>query len=138
MKLALIAGLAGVGLCLIDVGHAEEKDKEAAGEVKPKVKVQGVLRHHRQDVKSVEAWMGHEYTVNGKPILATVEVTTKVLRKFVGKTVVVEGVWNPGKKWEPSPEDAVLQTPSFGIDEVVMIGSGIEASKVELVEEKEE
>ena len=103
-----------------------------------KLRVQGVLKHHPQDVKSVEAWMGREFSVDGTGILPTDEVPAEELRKLAGKTVVVEGVWNPGKRWEPTPEDAILQTPSFGKEEVVMKGAGIEAAEVEIVEEKEE
>jgi CubicO group peptidase (beta-lactamase class C family) len=95
-----------------------------------KITVRGVLRHFPQDVKSVEAWLGHEFTVDGTPVRPTQAVPAGELRKLVGKRVTVEGTWNAGEEWKPEPGEQLLQTPEFREGQPVIVGSGVEATAV--------
>ena len=94
------------------------------------VTVRGVLTHYPQDVKSVEAWLGHEFVVEGTPIRPTETVPAEKLLPLAGKAVRVEGTWNAGKEWQPTEEEASLSTPVFPTGDPVMVGSGVEASTV--------
>ncbi|TWT99018.1 hypothetical protein [Neorhodopirellula pilleata] len=94
---------------------------------------QGVLRHYRPDVKSTQAWLGHEFMVGETPILPTKFVPSETLRGMVGRTVIVEGVWNSGKTWSQptlTDDDDFSQNPIFAEDAMVVRGSGIEVRSV--------
>jgi hypothetical protein len=102
-----------------------------------KQSVEGVLRHVSPDVKSEQTWLGHEYLVDGIPILPTDAVTAAMLQNMVGKKVRIEGCWNPGKEVKdpdpPEPESA-LQRPSYPDGIKVRRGDGIEAASLREVE----
>ncbi len=131
--------LISVFLCAIIGACSSEYEKagtrQAAGEsMKLKsvsqVSVHGVLWPFPQGVKSVEAWLGHEYMVGDTPIKPTTAVPTEQLLDLLGKTVMIEGSWNPGKEWEPANEEVQSPRPIFPKNEAVIRGSGIEASKI--------
>ena len=110
-----------------------EKAAETAAQPTETKTVEGTLKFYPQDVKSVEAWLGHEFMVGETPIRPTEAVPAETLRKMVGQTVKIEGVWNPGQKWkqpQPTDDEAYLQNPSFPEGEIVIRGSGIEAASV--------
>ena len=112
----------------------------AAGDHDPgeMVTTRGLLAHFPQDVKSTEAWMGHEFMVGETPIRTTEKVPRDALMKMVGQKVEIEGMWNAGKKWEPpkpAEEGFQSQTPSFPEGVTVATVSGIEASSVRQLEE---
>ena len=110
-----------------------EKAAEATPQPADTKTVEGILEHYPLDVKSVQAWLGHEFMVGETPIRPTEAVSSETLRKMVGKKVKVEGVWNAGEKWEqakPTNEEIHLQSPSFPEGEIVIRGSGIEAASV--------
>jgi hypothetical protein len=96
--------------------------------------VRGVLQFYPSNVKSVQAWYGHNFMVDGTPILPTDQVPEDVLKKFVGKLVTVQGVWQPGKQWKPSEEEKVMQMPVDPDKEVVIVGDGLRATMIALVE----
>ena len=101
------------------------------------IAVRGLLRHFPQDVKSAEAWLGHEFMVGDTPIRITEKVPRDVLINLVGENVEIEGLWNAGKKWEPpkpAEEGFQLQTPSYPEGVTVVTGAGIEASSVTKIE----
>lgn len=101
------------------------------------ITVRGLLRHFPQDVKSTEAWLGHEFMVGETPIRITEKVPHNALMNMVGENVEIEGLWNAGKKWEPpkpAEEEFQLQTPTYPEGVVVVRGAGIEASSVKKVE----
>ncbi len=110
-----------------------EKAAEATPQSADTKTVEGILEYYPQDVKSVQAWLGHEFMVGETPIQPTEAVSSETLRKMVGKKVKVEGVWNAGEKWEqpkPTDEEFYLQSPSFPEGEIVIRGSGIQAASV--------
>ena len=109
-----------------------ESPKSQSSETKT---AEGILEYFPQHVMSREAWLGHEYKVNGTPIRPTSVVPSEALRKMVGTKVKIEGVWNPGKQWEPTEEDSSLQNPVFPEGEIVIRGAGIEASSAVYVED---
>jgi len=80
--------------------------------------------------------MGHEFMVGETPIRPTKTVTTEILKQWEGKTVRIEGVWNPGEKRKPAEEDQPLSSPIFPDESDVIVGSGIEAAKIEDVGEE--
>ena len=106
-------------------------------ESKETITVRGLLRHLPQDVKSTEAWLGHEFMVGDKPIRPAEAITRDELMNMVGETVEVEGLWNAGKKWEPpkpTEEGFSLQRPSYPEGVIVIRRSGVEATSVKKVE----
>lgn len=115
----------------------EEKAEAEATEAGKTISVRGVLKHFPQDVKSTEAWLGHEFMVDETPIRTTEDVSAEVLKEMVGETVEIEGRWNAGKNWEPpkpTEEEFNLQRPTYPEGVSVVRGSGIEASSVRKVE----
>lgn len=122
--------------CAREDGDAP-REPEKAAETAPQPTVtktaEGILEFYPQDVKSVEAWLGHEFMVGETPIRPTEAVPAETLRKMIGRTVKIEGVWNPGQKWkqpQPTDDEAYLQNPAFPEGEIVIRGSGIEAASV--------
>lgn len=88
----------------------------------------GALRHHSQQVKSVEAWHGTEFTVDGQAVLASDKVSRDLLLKHVGQTVEVTGRMEVGEPWTPDASD-LSSHPVSGLDldgsETVRRGGGI-------------
>lgn len=116
--------------CEGDAPREPEKAAEANPQPADTKTVEGILEYYPQDVKSMQAWLGHEFMVGETPIRPTEAVSSETLRKMVGKKVKVEGVWNAGEKWEQADEEIHLQNPSFPEGEIVIRGSGIEAASV--------
>lgn len=120
-------------LAEIEKQKIAEKDRES-GET---ITVRGLLKQSPQDVKSTEAWLGHEFMVGETPIRPTEEVPREVLITMVGEIVEIEGLWNAGKKWEPpkpAEEGFQLQTPTYPEGVTVVTGAGIEASSATRIE----
>ena len=92
--------------------------------------VQGVLEYI-PSTKSLESWQGHQYKVGDTPIKPTPEIPSDTLQSFIGETVIIEGLWNPGKKWEPSEEEELSQRPIFFENEKVTRGNGLEAITIQ-------
>jgi hypothetical protein len=112
----------------------------AAGDHDPGeiVTVRGLLTHFPQDVKSIEAWLGHEFMVGETPIRTTDKVPRDFLITMVGQNVEIEGIWNAGKESKPpkpADEEYELQTPSYPEGQTIVREAGIEASAVKKVEE---
>ena len=91
-----------MGLCLFASCHQDEtssqseetetaNEKSSPGEWTPgeQVEVRGVLRFFRQDVKSPQAWSGHEFMVGEIPVISTGSVTSEDLRRLDGQEVLV-------------------------------------------------
>lgn len=130
--------LLSVLVCVVIGACISEHEKVSAQQVErestklrsvSKVSVHGVLRHFPQDVKSEQAWLGHEYMVGDTPIRPTNAVPAEKLQNLVGKTVTIEGVWNPGKEVEPTNEE-LHSRPIVPGGATLIRGSGIEALKV--------
>ena len=138
----------GFSLTACDEGAPGEKEidpaptpEEAVGadnlESGEKKTVRGLLRHFPQNVKSSEAWLGHEFMVGETPIRTSEKVSAEELMKLVGENVEIEGVWNAGEKWEPpepTEEGFNLQHPSYPEGMTVIRGSVLEAASVRKVE----
>ena len=82
----------------------------------------------------MQAWHGHTFVVNATPILPTAQVPEDTLKKFVGSLVIVQGVWQPGKRWTPSEEEKNAPMPVDPDKEIVIVGDGLRASTISLVE----
>lgn len=116
-----------------DVQREPEKAAETAPQRAGTRTVEGILEYYPQDVKSVQAWIGSEFMVGETPIRPTETVPAETLRKMVGRSVRIEGVWNSGEKWEqpkPTDDESYLQNPSFSGGETVIRGSGIDAASI--------
>lgn len=96
--------------------------------------VRGVLRHFPSDVKSAEAWHGHNFIVGDTPVIATENVSQETMKRFVGLEVIVSGVWHPGEQWKPTEEESGLQAPVYPDGEVVVRGDGIQAASIKPAE----
>lgn len=94
--------------------------------------VRGVLRHHPSNVKSVQAWLGHNFMVEGAAIIPTAAVPEETLLKHIGKEVIVTGIWEPGRRWKPAAE-TVEQVPVFPESAIVNIGDGLKAASIKTV-----
>lgn len=91
----------------------------------------GVLQHYPSDVQSSEAWYGHNFIVDGTPVLPTEEVTSEALTAAAGKHVVVSGTWHPGTKWEPSEAERMSMPHPVGPNTADVIrGDGILAAEL--------
>lgn len=93
----------------------------------------GVLLHYPQDVKSAEAWYGHPFKVGGRPVLPTEQVTEAELLKYVGKSVVIEGTWEPGVLWKPDDEELHLSSPVDPNEGPIFRGDGIRVERIEIL-----
>jgi hypothetical protein len=121
-----------------DVTQKPEKVAESAAIVADTTTIEGVLKYYPQDIKSVQAWLGHEYMVGETPIRPTDSVSSETLRKKVGRTVKIDGVWNFGEtlsRAKLTDDEAYMQTPSFSEGESAIRGSGINALSVLEVDE---
>ncbi len=92
--------------------------------------VRGTLRYYPPDVKSVPAWLGHNFMVGDTPILATELVPEDALKTLVGQVVIVRGTWQPGKQRKPSQDEAANTAPMFPEEHVVICGDGLRASSI--------
>jgi hypothetical protein len=112
MKRTLLLAIAGLLLsgCMIPAQHADIRTAE------------GTLCYYPSDVKSREAWLGHNFIVGDTPVIPTATVTESALTVLAGKTVVVSGRWNSGRKWKPVAADEAIPMP---IDRNTVIGDGI-------------
>lgn len=93
----------------------------------------GELKHFPQNIKSREAWLGHEFLIGEVPIIPTKSVSRETLLKQVGKQVAVAGIWNPGKEWKPTDENELLSNPISEDVGTIVRNSGIEAQDLELL-----
>ncbi len=112
-------------------GNESVQGEPASGEQRT---ARGVLRHFPSDVKSVEAWRGHNFLVGETPVLPTAEVPEETLLGFVGSEVVVGGVWYPGEPWIPGEEELLLASPEHAAGEPIVRGDGLRAASIERVE----
>jgi len=71
----------------------------------PPTTLSGTLRHHDLGVKSVRAWHGTEFTLDGKAVLPSAKVSREYLLKHVGQAVEVTGRMEAGEPWTPDPND---------------------------------
>ncbi|MBT7254826.1 MAG: hypothetical protein HN882_07470, partial [Planctomycetaceae bacterium] len=83
-----------------------------------------------------QAWYGHYYMVGGTPVIPTKEVPAETLQRFVGSEVVIQGVWHPGEKWNPTTEEEkILPRPTDLDQHEVVRGDGVKISSIEQVKD---
>jgi hypothetical protein len=98
--------------------------------------VSGLLEHFPENVQSTQAWYGHYYMVGGTPVIPTKEVPAETLQRFVGSEVVIQGVWHPGEKWNPTTEEEkILPRPTDLDQHEVVRGDGVKISSIEQVKD---
>ena len=118
-------------------GNANAKAAEIQESEKP-VNARGLLTHFPPDVKSTEAWLGHEFMVGETPIRPTEKVPRNVLMAMVGKNVEIEGIWNAGEEFKlprPDDEESRSQQPSSIHGLTLIRGDGIEAIRAKRTED---
>ena len=93
--------------------------------------VRGVLEYFPSDVRSSQAWHGHNFIVDRTPILPTDAVPEEVLKGYVGDQVIVTGIWHPGERWEPTKDDMTTQMPVYPEGQMIIRGDGLKASSIE-------
>lgn len=84
------------------LGCTEQQSPLSEESVPEQRTVRGVLSHFPSDVRSAQAWHGHNFIVGDTPVIATETVSEERLKTFIGLTVIVTGVWHPGEKWNPT------------------------------------
>lgn len=93
--------------------------------------VEGELQHFPTDVKSTEAWYGHEFKVGDTPVIPTDAVTRDELMELVGRNVLVTGTWHPGEVWKPSDEPSQTAMPVEVGPDGVTRGEGLQVTSIE-------
>lgn len=94
---------------------------------------EGLLRHYPSNVKSVEAWHGHEFKVGDVPIIPTQHVSREKVLQFVGKRVLVKGVWFEGREWNSNDDDFVESSPhNSSNNKKIIRGNGIRIQSISL------
>ncbi len=63
----------------------------------------GVLLYFPPEVKSVEAWHGHEFKVGDLPLLPQTPEQKAQLQELLGQTITVRGTWFAGRSWQSDP-----------------------------------
>lgn len=96
-----------LGACLF-IGMGCEERPAPGEEMKT---ASGVLVHHPTDVRSVEAWRGHQFVVGEVAVQPSARVPEAELLRHVGKRVAVSGRWNPGVTPDPASKGAPSQMP---------------------------
>ncbi|QTN33004.1 hypothetical protein HZ994_11960 [Akkermansiaceae bacterium] len=123
-----------MGCCILGCSeHKTESKRSPAsgqGSVREERTAKGVLRHFPSDVKSAQAWNGHNFLVGDTPVIATTTVPEETLKRFIGREVIVAGAWNPGEQWNPKEGDAIIQAPSHPGGEAVIRGDRIEVASI--------
>ena len=98
--------------------------------------VSGLLEYFPENVRSTQAWYGHYYMVGGTPVIPTKEVPAETLQKFVDSEVVIQGVWYPGEKWNPTTEEEkILPRPTDLDQHEVVRFDGVKISSIEQVKD---
>jgi len=92
--------------------------------------VQGLMKHFPADVKSSQAWQGHHFMVGDTPVIPTAAVPEAELRRHVGKSVVVSGVWYAGQQWQPGEEEKDLPMPVMPDNQIIIRGDGLKVSSI--------
>ena len=95
--------------------------------------VEGVLAYYPRDVKSVEAWQGHTFMIEGTPILPTDAVSEEMLKKLIGSAVKVSGTWESGRRSEASADEQTPLLPTGPTNRDMLRGDGLRASSIEVV-----
>ena len=96
----------------------------------------GILSHFPSNVRTGQAWYGHNFMVGGVPVQPTTVVSEKNLLKCIGKKVSVSGTWNPGFVWKPTDEERNMQMPvNPDKDGPSIRGDGIMVDKLEMLNE---
>lgn len=103
-------------ISLPDEAMADDTGREEA-----KRTAEGILVYQPQDVKGLQAWLGHNFTVGGTAVIPSEITPEATLMDFVGKDVVVTGEWRPGRKRSPSPVESV----PMPMDRNAVAGDGI-------------
>jgi hypothetical protein len=101
--------------------------------------VEGVLERHDPGVKSPEAWAGHEFTVDGVPVLPSEAVSREALAALVGRRLRVRGTWEEGQAWLPGPgvdrESRPVVVRPDGTEDMPVRGGGVRAATAEPLSE---
>ena len=94
--------------------------------------VQGVMKHIPANVRSSQAWQGHQFMVGSTPVIPTAAVPAKELKWHVGKSVVVSGIWHAGQQWRPTEEEENMPMPVNPDEQIVIRGEGLKVSSIQL------
>ena len=92
--------------------------------------VEGILQYYPSNVKSVQAWHGHNYLVGNTPVVPTTAVPEDMLRRFVGSQVVIVGLWYPGKQSQSTATDGFAAKPVEATEDKVIRGDGLKALSI--------
>jgi len=95
----------------------------------------GIMEHFPADVKSPQAWQGHNFMVGNTPVIPTPAVSEAELLNNVGKSVVVIGTWYGGKQWQPNENEQNLAIPVNQENQIMIRGDGLKVSSIRLVKE---
>ena len=88
--------------------------------------LEGVLNYDPLMTKSLSAWHGWNFRVNGHPVLPSHDVPESLLMKYVGRRVLVTGEQYEGVEWNPA-------SPEAGPAETTKRGWGLRLTSIEVV-----
>ena len=95
----------------------------------------GVMKHFPSDVKSPQAWQGHNFMVGNTPVIPTPDVSEDELLSHIGKSVVVIGTWYDGQQWQPNENEKNLPIPVSQENQIMIRGDGLKVSSISLINE---
>ena len=92
--------------------------------------IQGVLNHFPTNVRSMQAWSDHQFMIGNTPIIPTPAVPEERLKRHVGSSVIVSGVWHAGKEWHPTEEEKDMPMPAYPKKQIISRGDGLRLSSI--------
>jgi hypothetical protein len=90
------------------------------------------MTHVPANVKSLQAWQGHQFMVGSTPVIPTAAVPAKELKWHVEKSVVVSGIWHAGQPWRPTEEEEKMPMPVYPDEQIIIRGDGLKVSSIQL------
>jgi hypothetical protein len=90
------------------------------------------MKHIPANVRSSQAWQGHQFMVGSTPVIPTAAVPAKKLKWHVGKSVVVSGIWHAGQPWRPTEEEKKMPIPVYPDEQIIIRGEGLKVSSIQL------
>nr|BAJ07024.1 hypothetical protein [uncultured bacterium] len=95
----------------------------------------GLMKHYPSNVQSIQSWQGHNFIVGDTPVIPTESVTDVEMQKYIGKTVIVTGIWHSGQEWTPSENEKDIPALIMPDNQVVIRGDGLKVSSIKIMEQ---
>ena len=93
----------------------------------------GLMKHYPSNIQSIQSWQGHNFIVGDTPVIPTESVTEDELQKYIGKFVIVTGIWHSGQEWTPSENEKDVPAPIMTDNQIVIRGDGLKVSSIKII-----